>query len=447
MNQLASRGFGVVAVLSACAALVLGMQGNEKAQLIAGIAAVISLALAGTISSPARGGATASWLGALVALYLTRQHLVAGSGGSSVCNFNATFNCDVVNTSAASELFGISVALYGFAFYVALGVESLRALRKPEKYPGFGGVLFAGGVLASGFSVYLASASYSLGAWCLLCMTLYVLNALLLVSGFQASRAGGDAASVSGLLKNASASNTLLTGFVVFLLAMFGYGAEEKAASPTAVAATGGIEQMYEQVDGKVTLAGDEPVWGRSDAPYTLVEFADYECPHCAEMAKEVKKLVAAHPDLKVVYKHYPLSNLCNPAIPDAFHEHACMAAAAATCAHAQGRFWELSNKLFENQRFLSAEDIRFMAEQVGLDTVALDACMSSPTTADAVQRDALAGAEAGVWSTPSIFLQDVVQPGETVRVTMGAEAVDLMLKWKAAGTPFPPAGPPTRAP
>ena len=447
MNRLASRVLGVAAVLCACAALVFGVQDNQQAQLLAGIAAIVCLAASGAAANPLPGAATASWLGALVALYLTRQHLVAQSGGSSVCNFNDTFNCDVVNTSAASELFGVSVALYGFAFYAALGVEALRAMRKPEKYPGIGGVLFAGGLLAAGFSAYLASASYALGTWCLLCMTLYALNVILLVTGFQASRHGGEAAGLPALLKNASASNALLTGFVVFLLAMFGYSIEEKAASPTGVAESGGIELMYEQVDGKVTINGDEPVWGHSDAPYTLVEFADYECPHCAEMAKEVKKLVAAHPELRVIHKHYPLSNICNPSIPDTFHTHACMAAAAATCAHAQGHFWELSNKLFENQAFLEADDIRYMAEQVGLDTTALDACMSSPATADLIHRDAAEGKDAGVWSTPSLFLKDVVQPGEFVRVTMGAEGVDLMLRWKAAGTPFPPARPPSRGP
>lgn len=88
--------------------------------------------------------------------------------------------------------------------------------------------------------------------------------------------------------------------------------------------------------------AGEAPVYGKADAKVTIVEFSDFECPYCARAYDTVNQIKEAYPnDVKIVYKHFPLSNI---------HPNAENAAKAAVCAQEQGKFWEMHDKLFESQ-------------------------------------------------------------------------------------------------
>ena len=95
------------------------------------------------------------------------------------------------------------------------------------------------------------------------------------------------------------------------------------------------------QPDNPVPLDGSEPVYGNPDAKYTVVEFADFECPYCGMVAPELKKIVDENPDVKLLFKHYPLSNVCNLNVAREGHANACAAAIASDCAGKQGKFWE----------------------------------------------------------------------------------------------------------
>ncbi|MCB9796202.1 MAG: thioredoxin domain-containing protein [Alphaproteobacteria bacterium] len=418
---------------------------NTSVALLCGIGGGLAIGLGALAHHPLFGAAVSSTLGAGVSVYLTMSHYAAQSGAESVCNINETFNCDAVNTSAYSELFGVPIAVLGLGFYVGVAAFTGTAFQQKEGSDRAPALLLAAAIGACGYSLFLAWASTQIGAWCLFCISLYLTNALLLVAGLLATREDGFLNNLGPALMgqgDRSMSTFVLAGAVAAALGLIAL----KPSGPTTIerAAEDDIGLLYEQVDGSIQLTGREPSWGRPDAPYVLLEFADYECPYCGEMAKEVKKLVAAHPDLRVIFKHYPLSNICNPNIPSEGHPNACMAAAAAVCAQEQGRFWELNNQMFANQHYLSKDDIRFMAEQLGLDTGALDACMSSDVTGTKVATDVDGGTKAGIWSTPSLFLQNVTAPGQWVKVTEGADGVDLMLQFKAKGAEFPAPRPPT---
>jgi NhaA family Na+:H+ antiporter len=174
------------------------------------------------------------------------------------------------------------------------------------------------------------------------------------------------------------------------------------------------------------------------------VEWADYECPHCARTAVDLKKLAARTPDLKILFRHYPLSPKCNENVGRDMHEHACAAARAAVCAQEQGLFWELNEMMFANQQYLAPDDLSFMAGQVGLDVTALQECMDDPATADAVKRDVDAGNKAGIYSTPSLFLKGV-HPDGWIKVSMGPEAIPFLLDAVREGRTLPAARPPTQ--
>lgn len=425
------------------AAMVFAGDDNSAA-IFSGIAGGLAIALGALAHHPMFGAAVSSLMGAGVSSYLTVSHYAAQSGAASVCNINETFNCDVVNTSQYSELGGIPIALLGLGFYVGVAAFTFLGFQNKDGSERAPALLLAAAIGACLYSLFLAWASVQLGAWCLFCISLYITNTVLLVSGLLATREDGFLPNLGPALmgQNDRSISTFLTAAIAAIA--LGWIALKPSGPTVEQQAEANIGMLYEQPAGQIELTGREPSWGRPDAPYVLLEFADYQCPYCGEMAKEVKKLVAEHPELRVVFKHYPLSNLCNENVPNSFHEHACMAAAAAVCAQDQGRFWELNNQMFSNQQYLAKEDIQFMASQLGLDTAGLDACMGTEATGEKVKADVAAGAKAGIYSTPSLFIQNVTAPGQWVKITEGADAVRLMLQAKAQGEEFPPPGPPT---
>lgn len=138
-------------------------------------------------------------------------------------------------------------------------------------------------------------------------------------------------------------------------------------------------------------LAG-RPMKGNKDAKITIVEFSDFQCPYCSRAAPEVDKIVEAMPnDVRVYFLHFPLS----------FHERAKPSAIAAECAHQQGKFWELHDKLFGNQQKLDDATIQGYAKELGLDAAKFDACLKSPETEKIVKADMDQGNTAGVTGTP----------------------------------------------
>ena len=214
MRQSLKLGLPAAALLLAAAAAVAGGQGNSLAAILSGIAAGAALIGAAIAHAPLLGGVVGGALAAGVSVYLTVQHHAVTDGAESVCNIDATFNCDAVNSSTYSELFGVPIALLGAAFYVAVALFSWMGWRGREGYEGAGSLLTAAGAFATAYSLFLASASASLGAWCLFCVSTYIANALLLVSGVLARRERPDAPGVFAAVmgKGASGERYILGG-------------------------------------------------------------------------------------------------------------------------------------------------------------------------------------------------------------------------------------------
>ncbi len=141
---------------------------------------------------------------------------------------------------------------------------------------------------------------------------------------------------------------------------------------------------------------GDSPVRGAPMAPVTVVEFSDFQCPHCAHAHPVLERLVREHEgDVRVVYKNYPLPG----------HTHAREAARAAIAAQRQGKFWEMHDRLFANQEHLERVDIERYAQAIGLDMDRFRADLESEATEARVVADRATGAEVGVEGTPTIFV------------------------------------------
>jgi protein-disulfide isomerase len=136
---------------------------------------------------------------------------------------------------------------------------------------------------------------------------------------------------------------------------------------------------------------------GAADAPVTLVEYGDFECPYCGE-AYPIVKAVQAHMGdrLRFVFRHFPLSNA---------HPHAEHAAEAAEAAAAQQRFWEMHDLLYERQTALTDTDLAAYATELGLDEPQFAEEMREHRHAARVREDFLSGVRSGVNGTPTFFI------------------------------------------
>ncbi len=161
-------------------------------------------------------------------------------------------------------------------------------------------------------------------------------------------------------------------------------------------------------------------VRGPDDAPVTLVEYGDFQCPYCGEAYPVVNELRARFGDqLRFVFRHMPLSDL---------HPRAPFAAEAAEAAAAQGCFWEMHDRLFEHQHELEDSDLRAHAEAVGVaDGARFDVELRDHAHSPRVEEDYRSGAESGVPSTPRFFVNGLIHLGSASYAELG-EAIDAEL-------------------
>jgi len=165
----------------------------------------------------------------------------------------------------------------------------------------------------------------------------------------------------------------------------------KKASAPTATsAAAGGIH-----------------VRGKADAAVTIEEFGDFQCPPCGIMSGLLHKLGEEYgARLRLIFHHFPL----------AMHAHAREAAIAAEAAYQQGKFWEMHDILYKNQAiWSSAPDVPALfngyAQSIGLDVERFKRDVADPATLERVKKDEKLGADRGVTSTPTLFVNSVLIP------------------------------------
>ncbi len=150
---------------------------------------------------------------------------------------------------------------------------------------------------------------------------------------------------------------------------------------------------------------------GAADAPVTLVEFTDYQCPFCRRHSAQTKpRLLKDYVEtgkLKYVMREFPLAQI---------HPQAIKAAEAALCAGDQGRYFAMNEAFFANQRKLAPEDLKAHAEGLGLDVASFEACLDGGKYAQRVQKDLADGIKAGVRGTQTFFL-GLTDPADATKI------------------------------
>ena len=174
---------------------------------------------------------------------------------------------------------------------------------------------------------------------------------------------------------------------------------------------------------------GDSAFKGEKDAQVTIVEFSEFQCPFCSRVNPTIKQILDTYPGkVKVVFKHNPLP----------FHADAPLASQAALAAGAQGKFWEMHDKLFDNMKALKRENLDAYAQELGLDLSRFKADLDSGKFKAVVDADLAVGSTFGVQGTPNFFINGRklvgAQPFESFKKVIDEEITktDALLK---AGT------------
>jgi protein-disulfide isomerase len=156
------------------------------------------------------------------------------------------------------------------------------------------------------------------------------------------------------------------------------------------------VERHLEPMRVEVATDGF-PSKGPEDAPVTIVEFSDFQCPYCLMFHNTLQQMQEKYGDqVRLVYRQFPLSSI---------HPQANDAAQASLCADEQGKFWDLHDAMFANQRALGRDQLKETARTLNLNGPVFDECLESGKYADAVAADVRAGQAVGVQGTPASFI------------------------------------------
>lgn len=140
---------------------------------------------------------------------------------------------------------------------------------------------------------------------------------------------------------------------------------------------------------------------GSEGAPVSVVEYADFECPYCAEAAPGIRLMLARYGDrVRYAFRHFPLEDV---------HPHALAAAEASECAAVQGQFWPMHDLLYRRQGKLTRTDLNGHAREVGLDVKRFDREMDGHLHVAKIHEQYRVGRQSRVRSTPGIFVNGLI--------------------------------------
>ncbi len=299
--------------------------------------------------------------------------------------------CEAVRASAYSTLWGVSMPVFGVLGYTLLAIiiiaESLFSARLARwaRYAFLGMTGF--GFLFSLYLEYLQG--FVIHAYCAWCVTSGVaMTALFALAIVNLVRAGPEPEPAAQLTRVRSLFAVCVAGVLVGVPAFY-LLARHSQLAPAAPQAT--PASLAERLVRPGSYEAGNP-----QAPLTVVEFGDFECPVCGRgeaAAREVRTQYARQ--IRFVFRQFPLERI---------HPFAEKAAEASECAGEQGKFWEMIDKIYSRQFDLRVEGLERDAAELGLDQPRFNQCLTSGAMAGRVRQDVEDGRALGVRATPTFF-------------------------------------------
>lgn len=358
-------------------------------------------------------------VGFCLSVYSVQHHLELRANGqtNALCNINSQINCDAVASSKYAEFLGIPIGVFGAGYFLAMlflaGTTVNGHKTRREHEPTW--FIMAGlGVLVS---LVLGTISYFLiGKLCVVCIATYIVTFLQAILAFALLKDGEKRDFIAKYI-----GNGLTTSAVAVALAVVVFNFMKPAAQ---------LPKELQDLPGKVDSpldrnaallptakeipinrtpysgAGEDYRLGGDDAKVVVVEFADYQCPACAEAKKTIDELAKMMGDsVLIVFKNFPLSNQCNSGVQSNMHPYSCDIARLARCAGQYGKFWEFHRMAFDEQPKASLEQAKEWGRRVGMTDPQMTACLNSAEILAKIRDDIDVGNRAGVDGTPTIFI------------------------------------------
>jgi protein-disulfide isomerase/uncharacterized membrane protein len=371
-------------------------------------------------------------LGIGISLLMTRHHEQQLYGGEEAgqlwgCAAEGKVNCDIVNTSEWSEVFGVPLFTWAVPTYLLVLGLSLLAIRGQRRWLPLLMGLGVGASLFSGFLYYISVVE--LGYVCLWCIRLYGVNAAILVLSAVAG-ARRDALPTGADLAKVLGSFALLSLGAVVVQQV--YRAQLLEGTPEIPVFEPVVEVRLARADpsgeapvlswevktedgntATLTTAPSDPWKGNPEAKVVIVEFADFECGYCKRVSGQLNQVVQAYgDDVLMVFKHFPMDPRCNPGVNNKKHREACNAAVAAACAQEQGKFWAFHDLAFKNQHQLKFEHLETYIEKIGMDPDDFKRCVRRSDIHARVKANGEEGKALDIHGTPRIFINGKLYKG-----------------------------------
>lgn len=377
-----------------------------------------------------------------VSLHMGSQH------ESSFCSISEHVNCEQVHMSDWSSIGGVPLASFGLGFYLLMIVVALlgmsgQVLRREESRD----FITVSAFLASLSSVALFLISeLKIGALCPVCLAMYLTNFILL--GLSWSIPSGEG--LAGRVRHAFRAGFRLLGIwipgkvgfselLVRIITIFGLC----LVLASVISSKFLFTQLYiSNQPAEVDVRGDQlraltvpyvKAWqeeavvdlpilrnqivagdftkGKEAAPIKIIEFSDFECPHCQKLGTALAQMVKEYPDsIEVVHRDFPLDQSCNR-FSGPLHRGACKAAEFARCAGEQGKFWGVAELFFlsgipegSTERVIENKIFKEV-EALGLDEGPMRECLSSGRHMVKIKQDIESGDTLKIQGTPAVWI------------------------------------------
>ncbi|NOZ86960.1 MAG: thioredoxin domain-containing protein [Deltaproteobacteria bacterium] len=352
-------------------------------------------------------------MGLCLSADLARLHLKVNTDPAyhSYCAMSERVNCETVASSSYSVFMGLPLAVWGLIGYLGLGCLAAWGLsrKRPTQVWPFGMLAVISAVFSLLGIVLFFLSHLVIGSICIICTGTYIVNFALLFIAIM------DLRSMKiGLVKAIRADigtffsspkkplffvGSIVALSVILLIAVPPYWKVELDKGP------GGL---------KVGVTKEGKHWiGAVDPKLVIIEFSDYQCPHCKRGHAEMRELLEKYPGkLRLVHRNYPLDHHCNPVIGRPFHPYSCLYARLAFCAGRQKKFWEANDYLFSKGIRSNPVSVGELARAIGLDENKLGECERSEEAANDVAEDMKAGRNANVRGTPTFVVNGRSYPG-----------------------------------
>ncbi|MBX9768836.1 MAG: thioredoxin domain-containing protein [Bdellovibrionales bacterium] len=366
-------------------------------------------------------------------VYLTRNHysLVYGmSEGKSLCNISSYLNCDAVDASPYSRIFGVPIALLGALTHIVLILSILAGWSdNAAKAPLWRKASLLLAIFIATMSVVMGVITITkIAALCIFCLTLYILSFLQLFFVLKTTEPKERELNADFFRSVFRSGPEGLSWFAIFLVAIPALGFLGHDMAKTNVSKSMGgfnadnfVNEWKQNTPHDFSSGGGLVMGPAADqAKMTIVEFADFLCGHCKHAAPALHSFVSGHSDIRFVFMTFPLDGQCNKALTQSRGGQSCDLAKAALCAEEQGKGWKTHEYLFENA---TPEGLKVdeTVASVGLDKAAFETCLKSTDTHLKIEKMADLGKAAGIQGTPTIFVNGKLLPAGQIRAVLDA--------------------------